>query len=89
MNIDLDVNNYNYDDLLQLFKIQDKQKDNRQLIQEKLLLIQPNVNPDIYNFYKKSSHILDCLYTLFDNNMLLDLNDHKMISYYIDKIKKI
>jgi hypothetical protein len=89
MNIDLDINNYNYDDLLQLFKIQEKQKDNRQIIQEKLLLIQPKVNPDIYNFYKKSSQILDCIYTLFDSNMLLDLNDQKMISHYIDKIKKI
>ena len=89
MNIDLDINNYNYDDLLQLFKIREKQKDNRQIIQEKLLLIKPKVNPDIYNFYKKSSHILDCIYTLFDSNMLLDLNDKKMISHYIDKIKKI
>jgi hypothetical protein len=89
MNIDLDINNYNYDDLLQLFKIQEKQKDNRQIIQEKLILIKPNVNPEIYNFYKKSSHILDCIYTLFDSNMLLDLNDQKMISQYIDKIKKI
>jgi len=89
MSIDLDINNYNYDDLLQLFKIKEKQKDNRQNIQEKLILIKPNVNPEIYNFYKKSSHILDCVYTLFDSNMLLDLNDQKMISHYIDKIKKI
>jgi hypothetical protein len=89
MNIDLDINNYNYDDLLQLFKIQEKQKDNREIIQEKLILIHPNVNTEIYNFYKKSSHILDCIYNLFDNNILLDLNDNKMVSYYIDKIKKI
>jgi len=72
-NFDLDINNYNYNELLQLFKlnINDPRDVFFKEINNKLKSIkQNNINNDIYKFFNKCKQILLCIYDLLTNNII-------------------
>ena len=76
MSIDLDINNYNFNELLNIFKINDNSNDknsidkNMQKIKKYCSLVK-NKYPDdnIQSFYLKASKIIECIYNLFNSNI--------------------
>ena len=72
MSFDLNLDNYNYEDLTQLFKI--KKYKNSPSIQTKCELVQRMCEKNIQEFYLKSSKALYCIHELIQRNEL-DRND--------------
>lgn len=90
-NIDLDVNNYSYNDLLQLFKIHNKFKvnENKIKIENHLGKIKTLVPTDIFSFYVKAKNILLTIYQLVEDDILDNLENETLIKFYIDKMKSV
>ena len=96
MSIDLDINNYNFNELLNIFKINDNSNDknsidkNMQKIKKHCSVVK-NKYPDdnIQSFYLKASKIIECIYNLFNSNIIFSLEDSNNINFYVDKIKNI
>ena len=60
-NTDLDIYNYNYLDLLQLFKIKDDFNNlNKIIMNEKIKIIKEKLTPEYYYFYLKAYKIIIC-----------------------------
>lgn len=92
MSIDLDINNYNFNELLNIFKINDKKNidKNIQKIQKYCSIVQQKYsNNMIQNFYIKASKIIECIYNLYNDNIILSLEDNDNINYYVNKIKNV
>ena len=90
MSIDIDINNYNYQDLLNIFKIDNNySEENISIIKNLCSLVKKKYPNDIYNFYCKAQKIIDCIYSLFQTNIILNFEDLDIINFYVDKIKKI
>ena len=95
MNIDLDINNYNYQDLLNIFKINNGYSpENISKINDHCKLVQQNFSNDIYTFYLKAYQIVKCIYNIFNNNnnnnnSIINFDDNDKINFYVNKIKKI
>jgi hypothetical protein len=93
MNIDLDINNYNYQDLLNIFKINNGYSpENISKINDHCKLVQQNFSNDIYTFYLKAYQIVKCIYNIFNNNnnnSITNFDDNDKINFYVNKIKKI
>jgi len=87
-NTDLDIYNYNYLDLLQLFKIKDDFNNlNKIIMNEKIKIIKEKLTPEYYFFYLKAYKIILYIYFLYENNVIL--NDNEQIELYVKKIKMI
>jgi len=83
--IDLDINNYKYDELLGLFSIsQEYDESNINIINDKLKQIKKKF-PDYYDFYNKAQKLIFCIYYL-NNKLNKNVED---IDEIINKIKKI
>jgi len=90
MSIDLDINNYNFQELLNIFKIENSySEENMSKIKNHCLIVKNKFSSDIYRFYLKAYKIVECIYWLFNNNIILNLDDSNKIKFYTDKIKKI
>jgi hypothetical protein len=90
MSVDLDISNYNYQDLLNIFKLDNNNsEENISKIKKKCLLAKNKFSSDIYNFYLKAYKIINCIYYLFNNNIILRVDDADKINFYVDKIKEI
>lgn len=90
MSIDIDINNYNYQELLNIFKIDNNYSEENTSIMQKLCSVVKNkYSHDIYNFYNKAQKIIHCIYSLFKMNIILNFEDLDIINHYVDKIKKI
>jgi hypothetical protein len=89
MNIDLDLDNYDYVDLLKIFKITNEASSaNKTKLERTLQKIKEQFKdqPEIYSFYYKSYKILICIFQLFKNGDIISLENNNQIDYYIDKI---
>jgi hypothetical protein len=86
--IDLDVNNYKYDELLHLFKIKDFDDKHyfKYAIDEKLQNIKTNYPDDIYNFFNKSKLIILTIFNLIENNVIKSTNE---VDKYLHELKGI
>ena len=90
MSIDLNINSYNYQELLNLFKLDNTySKENILKIRNYCSLVKQKTTSDVYNFYVKAYKIIKCIYSLFINNVILNLEDFDNINYYANNIKKI
>ena len=71
-NIDLDLKNYKYNELLTLFKIKDFDDKHyfKYTIDQQLKTIQDNYPGDIYNFFNKSKMIILTIFNLIENNII-------------------
>jgi hypothetical protein len=89
MSIDTDIENYNYKELLNIFKLDNNYaEDNLQKISNYIQMIKSNFSTDIYNFFIKASKIIECIYLLIKNKNI-EITDLDKIDNYVNKIKKI
>jgi hypothetical protein len=90
-NVDLNIDNYDFNELLQLFNIKDdyRIKENIEKIYKKLKIIKTKYDSNIYKFYLKSCKIIECIYNLYEKNIILTLDDNNSISSYKKKVTKI
>lgn len=87
--IDLNISNYNYNDLLNIFKINDmnNKQENRYIIETTIKqLNQLNIPDDIIDFYKKSQKILLTVYKIEDDTGGKTIKDK---TNYVNKIKEM
>lgn len=89
--VDLDINNYTYDDLLNLYKIKNRYKihDNINKIENHFNKILDKFPEEIILFYTKAKSILNVIFKLRDNNYLEDLEDDHAIFNYMEKLLRI
>jgi|LauGreSuBDMM15SN_2_FD.fasta_scaffold00029_2 hypothetical protein len=89
--IDLDIDNYSYNDLLHLFKIHNKFKvnENKNKIEKHLGKIKNLVSSDIYYFYIKAKNIILTIYQLVEDDVLDNLENETLVKFYIDKMKRV
>jgi len=88
MNKDLDINNYNFHELLNLYKIQQINNITLEQIKQKNIKIKEKYSIDIYIFYNKIYKILEVIYCLIKENNKLS-NDYDLINDYINQIRDI
>ena len=89
-NIDLDINSYNFFELLNIYQLSnDHNYENITKIENKLKLIQERFSSDIYEFYLKGAKMILTIYALFEQNYIPNMTDAKNINQYMYKIKQI
>jgi hypothetical protein len=89
-NIDLDINSYDFFELLNIYHLSnDNNYENLNKIEDKLKLIKSKFSSDIYSFYLKAARLIIYIYALFEQNYILSMTDTKSIQNYMEKIKKI
>ena len=64
LNIDTDILNYNYEELLSIFKLTNLKTTDHAQLNKKLLNIKENFSEDIYSFYFKAYKILLCIFQM-------------------------
>ena len=86
-NSDLDINNYSYLELLELFKIKNDFKEtNLDKIKERIAIINDSELSQSYHlFYLKAYRIITVIYYLHETNIILDGNPN-VIKPYVDQI---
>jgi len=87
-NFDLNIENYKYEELLNLFKITsiNDRKDTKIKIDNYISDIKNNFSGDIYNFFYKSKLIINTIFSLLEKNVIYnDAEIHK----YVETIKNI
>jgi len=90
MDIDLEIDNYNYNELLNIFQLPDVYHiGNIHLIQERLKLIKSNFSQDIFHFYLKSSKIITCVYELLNLGFVPNLTNVITVQKFVEKIKDV
>lgn len=93
IDFDLNINNYNFDELLNLFKINDIGKDDKKYykhkMDEKLIKIGESYPKEIYNFFKKTQMIILSVFNLLKNNVIKDNNEIEGYVNYIKNIKNL
>ena len=87
MSINLNFNNYKYDDLVSIFKIKGHSTNQIKSIRAKCNHVKRNYPEDIYLFYFKASKALECILTLVEQNQLLP-ND-VCLNDYLQQIKNV
>ena len=89
-NIDLDINSYNFFELLNIYQLStDHNYENITKIENKLKLIQERFSSDIYEFYLKGAKMILTIYALFEQNYIPNMTDTRNIDKFMDKIKQI
>ena len=78
LNIDLDINNYDYLELLKIFGLLQLDNHSNTIMEEKLSLVKKNFSQNVYSFFKNAYKILSFLYLLNDHG-ILDMRETKEI----------
>jgi hypothetical protein len=93
IDFDLNINNYNFAELLNLFKINDIGKDDKKYykhkMDEKLIKIGESYPKEIYSFFKKTKMIILSVFNLLQNNVIKDNNELETYVNYIRNIKNL
>ena len=89
-NFDLNLENYNFNELLNLFKIKDIGKEDKKYykhkMDEKIQKIKESYPKEIYNFFSKAKMIILSIFNLIQKNII---QEHKEIEHYVNYIKNI
>ena len=91
-NIDLNLDNYDYQDLLNIFKISNTAaKENKERLERKMLAVREKFREEdhIYMFYFKAYKIILCIFHLFKTNTIVSLENNNQIEFYIEQITDI
>jgi len=94
IDFDLNINNYNFNELLNLFKIHDIGSDDKKYykykMDEKLAGIKEKYSKEIYNFFYKSKMIILSIFNLLHNNIIKN-NDNEIEGYvnYLKNMKNL
>jgi hypothetical protein len=90
---DLNIHNYNFDELLNLFKINDIGKDDKKYykykIDEKLVKIKDNYPKEMYNFFKKTKMIILSIFNLLQNNIITSKTEIENYANYLKNIENL
>lgn len=93
IDFDLNIHNYNFNELLSLFKINDIGKDDKKYyshkMDEKLFQIKKNYSKEIYIFFKKTKMIILSIFNLLENNIIKDNNEIESYVNYLKNIKNL
>ena len=81
-NIDTDILNYNYGELLSIFKLTNMKSIDNVKLERHLLNIKERFSEEIYYFYFKAYKILLCIFQM-------NLEEKDQVDFFINKIKKI
>jgi hypothetical protein len=90
-NIDLNIDNYNYKELLQIFRVGNGtigEKDYSRM-KKKLYDIKTNFSEEIYDFFWKAHIILMTIQYLMKQNKVDNAYKDSNINFYVEKIKSI
>jgi hypothetical protein len=91
LDFDLNINNYNFNELLTLFKIHDIGSDDKKYykykMDEKLAGIKEKFSKEIYNFFYKSKMIILSIFNLLHNNIIK--NNNNEIEGYVNYLKNM
>jgi len=86
---DLDISNYTYLEMLQLFHVSnDFNYSNKLKLEDTLSLVKTKLTADFYHFYLKAYKIINGIYALYNQNIILN-NDLSQIHYFVEKIKAV
>jgi hypothetical protein len=92
-NIELNINNYNYEELLNIYKLQDNINDlnnenfNKKIIENTLEKVRMNFPKEIYKFYNQCQKIIYTIYKAINDNVLI--KDNNEINIFMKKIYSI
>ena len=87
MNIDLNIDNYQYNDLLNIFKISNNSSiENIEKMTKTLDVIRDNYSDEITVFFTKAYNII---YSIFNLHNLKIIKNNEMVNDYYIKIKEI
>ena len=86
--IDLNIHNYDFHDLMNIFKIQnyDPQIDYKSKLNRKVQTIREKYPEEIYSFYNKTKLVLLSIFSLLENKYIKKTEE---IDNYLNKIRKI
>lgn len=86
--IDLNIHNYDFHDLMNIFKIQnyDPQIDYKSKLNRKVQTIREKYPEEIYSFYNKTKLVLLSIFSLLENKYIKKTEE---IDGYVNKIRKI
>jgi len=86
--VDLNVNHYNFNELMNIFKIEkyDKSINYKSLLDQKVKSIHGKYTEEISTFYQKTKLILLSIFSLLDNHYIKKPEE---IENYIEKIKRL
>ena len=86
--IDLNIHNYDFQDLMNIFKIQnyDPKIDYKTKLNRKVQDIQNKYSDDIYSFYNKTKLVLLSIFSLLENKYIKKTEE---IDGYVNKIRNI
>ena len=89
--VDLDINNYNYEELLLIFNITNNNRidENKNKINRNMIKIKESFPEQIYYFYYKAKIIIFIIYELHENGFIKNLDDEMRIQNFIEKISSI
>lgn len=84
--VDLDIQNYKYNELLNLFKIKDLDDKHyfKYIIDEKLQTIKDNYSEEVYEFFYKAKLIILTIFNLIENNVIKNTSE---VDNYLHTIK--
>lgn len=87
---DIDIQNYNYPELLQLFNAKrDFKQSVMTSIEEKLKTIKKKLTMEYYLFYYQAYRIIHIIHELFKKDVIQDAENINHIEFYVNSIKKI
>ena len=87
---DIDIQNYNYPELLQLFNAKrDFKQSVMTSIEEKLKTIKKKLTMEYYLFYYQAYRIIHIIHELFKKDVIQDAENINHIEFYVNSVKKI
>jgi len=89
MDKDVNIDNYDFDEILDIFKIETFDETTIEEVNKKCSKAKEKHPESIYTFLKKAQKIVECIYLLFQENIIFSLDDLDTINVYVEKIKKI
>jgi hypothetical protein len=90
---DLNIYNYNFDELLNLFKINDIGKDDKKFykykIDETLFTIKEKYPKEIYDFFRKTKMIILSIFNLLQKNIITSKSEIENYANYLKNIENL
>lgn len=83
------IHDYNYEEMLNVLKITTLNPQTLQIIETKCQRAKQKYSPSIHTFCRQIQKIMECIYGLYEEQIIISLQDTNTIDEYIDKIKNI
>ena len=88
--MDLNINNYTYSDLLNVFKITNiNSLENVEKMDDLLKIIKESYSKDIYYFFSKAYNVINCIFNLHKMNRIDSIDNFELVNEYYEKIKNV